>query len=389
MRGLPSFFVHMNEQPVLITLDYPPERGGVARYLGALVSASKGAFRVVVDEQHSAEGPGDVTQRRMFQRAWPHWWPLVKVCREFKNSKLILVSHALPAGTAAWLAHRFFGGAAYAVLCHGLDIRLASKNARKRWLFRTVCSSASLVITNSDATAQQLAAIAPSVKPFILTPGVEPCAFPSREDARARLGIAHNELVILSVARLIPRKGIDVLLEAAKGLNSSRPLRIIIVGDGPELESLQKLADTSVVRRPTSDEEATNDDRRTTIEFHTNADDTTLNSYYSASDIFCIPVKDDPQDMEGFGIVYLEAALAGLPSVATTSGGVPEAVENGKTGLLVPPNDIEALRVALQKLIDDEPLRHALGAAGRVRAKEDFRWEDRWKKLEEALRITD
>lgn len=368
MREDLSFFLGMNDRAVLITLEYPPERGGVARYLGSLVNASRGGMRVVVDKTHAAEGPGEMLRRNMFRRAWPHWWPLTGVCKEFSQSKLILVSHVLPIGTAARIA-RIFGGAPYAVLCHGLDIRLASRSTRKRWLFRHVCKHAKLVMTNSEATAIQLAAVAPDVKPLVLTPGVEQRAFPLRAQARTRLGIAHDEIVILSVARLIPRKGIDVLLEAANGLSSSRPIRILVIGNGPELESLKKLKDK---------EASTAHGLRPTAEFIIDANDEMLDASYAASDIFCLAVKDDAQDMEGFGMVYLEAALAGLPSVATATGGVPEAVVDGQTGILVPPNDAEALRTALQKLIDDEPLRRALGHAGRLRAERDFTWEDRW-----------
>jgi phosphatidylinositol alpha-1,6-mannosyltransferase len=92
-------------------------------------------------------------------------------------------------------------------------------------------------------------------------------------------------------------------------------------------------------------------------------------------------VRDEGRDVEGFGIVYLEAALAGLPVIAGRSGGAPEAIVDGKTGRLVDPIRVDDLVHAIRALMENAPLCHQMGEAGRLRALEAYRWEDRWERL--------
>jgi hypothetical protein len=105
-------------EAILYTLDYPPERGGVARYLGSLVAVSGGRLRVVVPETHAMDGAGAVVARRLLWGGWPKWLPSVFRIRAERVP--VLVSHVFPLGTAAWITS-FFGGPRYAVLFHGLD----------------------------------------------------------------------------------------------------------------------------------------------------------------------------------------------------------------------------------------------------------------------------
>src|SRR5258708_4089308 len=119
----------------LITLDYPPNHGGVARYVGELVRAAGGDTRGVVETPPPLSGPGHVEEREFFWKLWPKWWPMVRVCREqAKHASHLLVSHVLPVGTAALIARKM-GGLPYVVICHGLDVRVAAASGRKRWLF--------------------------------------------------------------------------------------------------------------------------------------------------------------------------------------------------------------------------------------------------------------
>lgn len=356
----------MRQNFVLITLDYPPERGGVARYLGELVRASGDGVTVVVEQNHVLTGPGRVVPREFFRRTWPKWRPLVKVCREFgKKAACLTVSHVLPVGTAAMIA-KWLGGAPYIVICHGLDVRLAVGKWRRRVLFRLVCRGAKLVVANSEATAQEIRALVPGLRVLVLTPGVRPLSPVSREDARRRLGVAPDEEVVLAVARLIPRKGVDVLLEATEQLPDRENLTVVVVGDGSERVKLAQMAEHLKHR----------------IRFVPNATDEDVGAWYQAADVFCLPLREHASDIEGFGIVYLEAAVHGLPVVAGRSGGAAEAVEDGKTGILVRPNDPEDTAAALRQLLQDTVLRRRLGEAGRERALREFRWEDRWRRLQ-------
>lgn len=352
----------------LITLDYPPERGGVARYLGNLVQASHSLMDVFVNETHRTVGPGHVESVHLVQTPWPHWWPMVSFMRELRLREYdsLFVSQALPCGTAAWFA-RQTGGLPYSVLLHGLDLRLALRSKRKSWLLRRVLRCAKTVLANSQVVADEIHAFDSKIKPIVLTPGVEDMKFPEREPARHALGIQDGTFQLLCVTRLVQRKGIDRLMEAMQLVPND--VHLTVIGDGQDRERLLKIAEPLGER----------------VSFLHEADDETRNSWYAASDAFALPVRDEGIDVEGFGIVFLEAALAGLPSIAGKSGGVIEAVVHESTGLLVEPNNPQAIAGAIERLRADKALCKRLGEAGRQRALKDFRWSDRWDKLSELL----
>ncbi|HWQ99871.1 MAG TPA: glycosyltransferase family 4 protein [Candidatus Methylomirabilis sp.] len=356
-------------KPVLITLDYPPEQGGVARFLGELVRAAGGDITIVVEKRHELTGPGIVVSRELVRTSWPHWWPMVGVCREFAASaSYLIVSHVLPVGTAAMIA-KWLGGAPFVVFCHGLDVRLAAGHWRRSFIFRLVCRNAKLVVANSEATATEIRRLVPNLRIVTLTPGVRRLSSVAREDARQRLGVAQDEEIVLAVARLIPRKGVDVLLDATERLPDREKLTVVVVGDGPERVKLEQMAEHLKHR----------------VRFITKASDEDVGLWYAAADVFCLPLREHAGDMEGFGIVYLEAAVHGLPVIAGRSGGAAEAVEDEKTGILVKPNDSGEVAQALERVLHDPLLRERMGLAGRERAECDFRWEDRWNALQSVV----
>ncbi|MFH1078565.1 MAG: glycosyltransferase family 4 protein [Patescibacteria group bacterium] len=354
----------------LMTLDYPPEIGGVSRYLGALVKASRGAIRVIVPEGHRTEGPGAVETKRLFQMMWPHWWPMVGVCRHEKRRRhVMLVSHVFPVGSAAWIS-RMFGGPEYIVIYHGLDVRLAI-GRWKRWLLRRVSRCAWACVANSEATKLDLLALVPGLPVSVLTPGVEDVPYPSRDEARAKLGIGHEEKVVVTVSRLIPRKGVDFSIRAMSRVQTDIEARYVIIGEGSDRERLQGVADECRAR----------------VTWVPKADDEEVRTWLAASDVFLLPTRDEGIDVEGFGIVYLEAALAGIPAIAGRSGGAVEAVRHERTGLLVHPDRLDEIIDALEMLLTDESMRHRLGEAAKRRAKSDFRWIDRWSVLSRACGV--
>lgn len=352
----------------LITLDYPPEKGGVARYLGNLVQASHGLMDVFVNETHRVGGPGNVVLKPLVRTAWPTWWPMVSFIQGLRKQGYasVLVSQALPCGTAAWLARKT-GGLPYSVLMHGLDLRLALRSGRKRWLLGRILRGATSVFVNSELVAQEIRDFDHRIHPTILTPGVEPIEFPEADPARKILGIAENIFQLVCVTRLVPRKGIDRLLEAMQ--LTPPDVHLCVIGDGQDHERLLKLAEPLGER----------------VKFLHELDDGERNAWYAASDAFVLPVRDEGTDVEGFGIVFLEAALAGLPAIAGRSGGAVEAVLDQETGVLVNPNDPQDIAAAIQSLRADPSLRARLGQAGRARALRDFRWSDRWAKLQTSV----
>lgn len=348
----------------LVTLDYPPERGGVARYLSGLVVASEGLIDVFVNQTHETGGPGTVQAVPLLKTGWPAWRPMIWFLRGLKAEgyDAVLISHVLPVGVAAMLS-RWLGGPPYVVFCHGLDLRLARISWRKRWLARLALRTADRVIVNSLSTAADIRALDLSVRTDVLTPAITPPTYPSRADARQTFGVAPDASLVVSVCRFVSRKGLDHLIEAIGALPD---VELVLIGDGQERDRLSRLAE------PYGDR----------IRFVSHASDEERDTWLAAADLFALPARDEGNDVEGFGIVFLEAAAAGLPCVAGRSGGVTEAVVDGETGLLVDPTDVLSIKNAIRTLLIDPALRERMGRAGRARVLKEFRWEDRWEVLQ-------
>ncbi len=349
----------MGERIALITLDYPPETGGVARYLGSLVHHAGGAIDVFINLTHASVGPGRVEPVELLHTGRWSWRPAISFIKSLhrRGYSHVLVSHALPLGTAAWMANRL-GGLPYSVILHGLDLRLALGRKRKVWLLRRVLRGARNVIANSEFVANEIRSFDPTLNPKVLTPATEPVNRLDREHARRLLDIPSDAPLVLAVSRLVGRKGHDVLMQAVRSLPN---VHLTIVGSGSELAKLEGLARTIGKR----------------VRIVSSADDESRDLWYAAADVFSLLPRDEGDDVEGFGIVFLEAAMHGLPSVAGASGGVPEAVRDGKDGFLVDPVDPQAVAAALKRLFADPTLRIEMGRAARTRVLADFRWEDR------------
>ena len=329
----------------LITLEYPPDTGGVARYVSALVRESKGALMV-----------RRVTPPRV-PFGWLAWVPLCLRLRH--TARALLVSHVLPVGTATWMA-RWVGGIPYHLVLHGLDIRLASRSAWKCWLTRRIIRNAQTVFVNSLFTKGLLRTLCPEIDAVLVTPGVEVVDLPSKGDARRALGIQADERLVLSVGRLVRRKGHDVLLDAYTRLET--PARLVIIGQGPEERVLRERARLMGER----------------VQIITQASDEERWKWYAAADVFAQPLRNEPNDPEGFGILFLEAGLAGLPVIAGRNGGASEAVIDGQTGYIVEPGRTEEVTRLLEELLTNRALAERLGEAGRIHALRDCSWRERW-----------
>ncbi len=354
-----------NPRITLITPDYPPQRGGVAVYLSSLVREADGAIEVISEPS-----------TKLSRKFWPRWWPVVGLCRrEAKKGRLILVSHVLPFGTAAWIAN-LVSGARYAVIFHGKDIRLV-QSIWKRWLLRRICRRATQLIVNSESTKRDLLSklgVSDSktrANPIcVLTPGVDDLPLVSHEKAADLLNVNPSDEIVLSITRLVPRKGIDKAILAMAELQQERVVTYVVVGDGPDRPRLESLARDSGVN----------------VRWILNANDEEKWRWFAAADVFLLPAREEPGDIEGFGIAYLEAAQAGIPSIAGKSGGAVEAVLDGTTGLLVDPNSVDEIATAVKRLLEHEGLRTSLGKQAKQRVAAEFRWKDRWAKLDRILK---
>ncbi len=337
---------------LLVTNDYPPRHGGVARYYSGLVQ-ELGNEAAVLTNVSGAAGPGIVC-RSLTWRLWPHWLPLLwRVPLVIRQSKaeLVAAGELLPTGTALWLLHRL-KGQKYWVFLHGFDVGLAGRTWWKRWLTRHILSSAHRVITNSSfSRGLAIAGGAIEERTVVVRPALPPLPPPADSGVlrqRYSLGTAQ---ILLSVARLVRRKGIDDVMAVLTELCQTNPgIKYVVVGDGPERGNLEKLAST--LKLP--------------VVFVGTVDDVELATWYELCDVFVLTPKQDKVDVEGFGIVYLEAQSMGKPVIASSVGGVPEAVGNG--GILVS-NAMELL-AALRKLLTEAETRIRLGNLGRNQIRE-------------------
>lgn len=348
---------------LLATLEYPPTHGGVGRYLASVRAFAPDRVSVLAPPDQT-EGERDVIRRSFFRPRWPRWWPLVHAIRseaQATEAQLLLAGQILPVGAATMIAsHRL--GLPYGVFVHGMDLALARRRSSKRWLAQRILRRAEFVIANSSFTAHLTQSFGiPETNVIVLNPGpgVRPNEGASErtEAFRRRYGLIAR-LVFLSAGRLVARKGFDRAIEGFSRTKSVLPkTTLLIVGDGPDRKRLEGLAASF---GPNND-----------VLFLGSLPDNELVDAYRSSDVFLLPareVKDHSGrllDVEGFGIVFLEAALAGKPVIAGRSGGVPDAVREGVNGILVDPEDPEDIKRAIVRLGEDPELRWKFGEAGK------------------------
>jgi phosphatidylinositol alpha-1,6-mannosyltransferase len=229
---------------------------------------------------------------------------------------------------------------------------------------RTTLGSADTILAGSQFTAGLARDLGVSPERVRVTHyGTDPVRFQRRDATalRERLGLGTRP-VLLTIARLVSRKGIDTVLAALPKVLAAHPDAVYVVaGDGPDADPLRARARQLGVERA--------------VRFAGVVRDEELSHWYSLAYVFVMPSRSDPPDVEGFGIVFLEAAACERPVVAARAGGIPDAVAHGVTGVLVPPGDTPALAAELSALLSDPARCAELGRRGRERVVSDFTWD--------------
>jgi phosphatidylinositol alpha-1,6-mannosyltransferase len=261
-------------------------------------------------------------------------------------------------------------GIPYMTFAYGMEVT----DGRFRWLRDKVFGNADKVVAISEHMRRLLigeVGVSPD-RVQVIHPGVDVDRFAPRSrpgELARRLGLTDRR-VILTVARLASGeryKGHDTVIRAMPTILSQVPdAAYLVVGDGPDRERLEGLVGRSGVAAR--------------VVFAGSVPDKDLPDYYNLCDVFTMvsrrgPTRHGGYRGEGFGIVYLEAAACGKPVVAGNDGGVAEAVEDGRTGLLIDPTSVEATADSLVRLLQDEELARRLGGNGRRRACAGFTWD--------------
>ena len=202
---------------------------------------------------------------------------------------------------------------------------------------------------------------------YVIPNGVDYERFAKKTDISHLKAEFATGKIILSVGALKPRKGYDVMLKAFRMVKDEiANVKYLIIGDGSWQQDLCRLAKQLKIEED--------------VYFLGTKSGDELIQYYHLCDIYAHTPVNINDEFEGFGIVYLEAGACGKPVVASDSGGVPDAVLDGVTGLVVPEKDVEATAKALKKVLTDEKLARELGNNGRKRAKE-LSWDNIAKKF--------
>lgn len=356
---------------LLITEWFLPHVGGsVNLFLNALSAYPRGEAHVLTGEPLEgvgAEGPSSPlpTTRVSLQRyefLRPESLALYSrmtraalgLARSFRPD-LVHCGHVFPEAPVAWVLQRLFG-IPYLVYVHGEEVAIQRHYKWKRRLMPRFYSAAAAVVANSSNSKQLVVELGVDPeKVHVVHPGVDLDRFqpgPREPDGEIRL---------LSVGRLWPRKGHMQVLRALARVKDRLPrLRYWIAGTGGELDALQR---ASV--------EFGLEDR---VRFLGYVPETELPLLYRQCDLFILAnrrLADD--DMEGFGIVFLEAAASGLPVIGGNSGGVPDAIDPEGNGFLVDTEDPDAIAGGLERLVLDGALRGRMSTRSREWA-ERFAW---------------
>ena len=365
---------------LVVTNDFPPRVGGVQQYVWNLVSRLPSDRVAVLAPNWPGWREHDASQPYAVHR-WPtsFLWPTADLARRVRSlvrehdADTVLFGHGFPLPLLAPGLREH--GVPAVVLTHGAEVWMAAAPGIAG-AFGWACSAAREVTAITRYTARLIrASIPPSVPITILPPAVDAERFsPEVDGASVR---QRHELdgrrVVLCVSRLVPRKGQDVLIRGWADVRRIVPEAVLlVVGNGPSGPALARLA---------------TDAPRGSVVFVGEVPDRDLPRYYAACDVFAMPCRSrwGGLEVEGFGIVFLEAASTAKPVIAGRSGGSEEAIVDGETGLMVEGAEPKAVALAVATVLDDERLADRMGLAGRDRVTRSFTWDRRMAQLVRVL----
>ncbi|MCP3786136.1 glycosyltransferase family 4 protein [Micromonospora sp. A3M-1-15] len=358
---------------LLITNDFPPRPGGIQSFVHNLaVRQPPGSVVVYASSwrgaaKFDADQPFEVVRERT-KVLLPT--PLVarraaRLARAY-DCDTVWFGAAAPLGLLAAGLRRRAGIRRAVALTHGHEAGWAALPGARSAL-RRIGRGVDVTTYLGEYTRVRLARVLDGVTELRrLAPGVDVDTYHPGVDGervRVRLGLADRPVVVC-VSRLVPRKGQDMLIRAMPEIRRRVPdAALLVVGGGPYRATLEKLARQIGVERD--------------VVFTGSVPSAELPAHYAAGDVYAMPCRTRNRglDVEGLGIVYLEASATGLPVVAGDSGGAPDAVREGETGYVVRGRDVAQLADRVATLLADRDLARQFGAAGRAWVEREWRWE--------------
>ncbi|MEW6407990.1 MAG: glycosyltransferase family 4 protein [Patescibacteria group bacterium] len=386
---------------LLITKFFPPEKGGIQSYLYNLVlELPKDKIYVIThwspDESQRLSPAFAGTPKFPFKiyrvsfqsplrylhlTTFDLFFKARKIIKKHKIEK-VLCGHLAIAGPIAYLIKKQYN-IPYIIFTYGLDIfSVKNLSSQKQKIFKKILQEAEKIVVIMDLMSEYLIRefqIVPE-KIIKISPGVDSEFFkPGIADFSLRhwreLKLANpGAKIILTCGRLVERKNhISVIRALPKIIKLISNVLYLIVGQGPEEKNLKN--------------EVNHLNLQNYVKFLDEVPQEDLPRLYNLADVFVMPARDIPEqgDIEGFGVVFLEAAASGLPCIAGATSGQAEAIEDKKTGFLVNPENVNEIADTILKLLKNPQLAKQLGQAGRVRVVEKFNWKKQAEKLKKIL----
>jgi phosphatidyl-myo-inositol dimannoside synthase len=354
---------------LLVTNDFPPKIGGIQSYLHELWRRLPVEDATVLTTRYPGDTEWDAQQAfRVVRAPERQFFPTASLARRIDalareiGADVIFLDPWLPLGH---LGPRLTA-APFVVIVHGAEVTVPGRLPGSRNLGGRVLRAAAGVMAAGHYPAREAEyAAGRPLRGVIVPPGVDverfhPLEPAARAETRRAFGLDPDRPLVLGVSRLVPRKGFDELIDAVAGLPD---VQLAIAGAGRDRHRLEARA----ARRGMTGR----------VRFLGRVpDDETFPRLYASADVFATPCRDrwGGLEAEGFGIVFLEAAAAGVPSVAGRSGGSHEAVIDGETGFVVE-SRAEDVRGALGAVLADDALRERMGIAARERAVDEFAYD--------------
>jgi phosphatidylinositol alpha-1,6-mannosyltransferase len=367
---------------LLISEVFPPVHGGSGRWFWEIYRRLPRDQYLIAAGEHPQQAEFDrghnlrVLRLPLHLKSWglrswtgmTGYWHLFRQLRHLMLAEDVRALHSgrcLPEGFLAWML-RCWTGVPYLVYVHGEDVTTAATSRELSWMVRRVLGRARLVIANSRSTRQILLEQwqVPAERVRLLSPGVDIRRFvpaPRNPSIRRELGW-QDRPVVLTVGRLQKRKGHDQMIRALVEVRKTIPeVLYCIIGDGEERPTLEQLIQQKCVGGH--------------VQLMGEVEDARLIRCYQQCDLFALPNRREGADIEGFGMVLLEAQACGRPVLAGDSGGTAETMQVGTTGRIVACDRPEPLAEATADLLSQPQRLDRMGEAGRRWVVEQFDWD--------------
>lgn len=359
---------------LVVTNDFPPRPGGIQTFVHELVRRQAPDSIVVLTsrwrgyEEWDAAQPFTIVRHRgSVLLPTPAVGRRAAALLRAHECESVLFGAAAPLGLLSQTL-RAAGATRIVGLTHGHEAGWAGLPGTSA-VVRRIGAGVDVLTYLGAYTRGRISAVlhpADRAKLVRLTPGVDDTTYRPDVDGsavRARLGLGDRPVVVC-VSRLMARKGQDTLIQALPQVRRAVPgAALLLVGGGPDRDRLRRLVDRLGL---TADVVLTG-----------SVPNAELAEHYAAGDVFAMPCRTRNRglDVEGLGIVYLEASASGLPVIAGDSGGAPDAVREGETGYVVSGRDVDQVADRLVELLLNSDRAHALGVAGRAWVERDWRWD--------------